>query len=596
MILFSQTTQENDIQPGEKRFIAALKKLNDRYLCWYDIPAGEEQFRSDFIILHPERGLLVIEVKDWRMDTILSIGMDYARIRKRNGEECIEKNPLTQAQNNAFKLVRLLENDPLLTNSKGHQYEGKLVCPYAYGVVFSNITRKQFLYKGFEKIFPENLTICKDEMSANIDAEMLQTRLWSMFRIPFQHALSASQMTQIRGTIFPDICLGAQQNLFDEVDGSSLLNVMDEQQEQLARGMGDGHRIVHGVAGSGKTKILEFRAKFLTSFPNKTALVLCFGRPLKNRLQKNFVDIGLGEKVTVMTFHQWCLHQLQKFHCAEPEGNENSGQFAEACFNSVVENLEQTLIPYSQYETILIDEGHDFKKEWFKLIVQMLHPLNNNLLVLYDDAQAIYDKDKEHFSFSSVGINARGRTNILRNNYRNTVEILTFAKEFAADLIANKTCDEDHVPIIEPVCAGRNGALPQVIEKSTLYDEICYIADLLIEKNEAGVPWDEMAVIYRRKYIGDQVEKYLKEYDIPVTHSSTEKEAVHLFTIHGSKGLEFPIVCLPAAGEPFSNMQPEEDEAQLLYVAMTRATRQLILTHGKNSCFAEAFQQALDVF
>lgn len=155
MILFSQTTQESDIQPGEKRFIAVLKKLNDHYLCWYDIPAGEEQFRSDFIILHPERGLLVIEVKDWRMDTILSIGLDYARIRKRNGEECVEKNPLTQAQNNAFKLVRLLENDPLLTNPKGHQYEGKLVCPYAYGVVFSNITRKQFLDEKFDKVFRE---------------------------------------------------------------------------------------------------------------------------------------------------------------------------------------------------------------------------------------------------------------------------------------------------------------------------------------------------------------------------------------------------------------------------------------------------------
>ncbi|CAK7009886.1 3'-5' exonuclease [Saezia sanguinis] len=596
MILFSQTTQENNIQPGEKRFITALKKLNDRYLCWYDIPAGDEQFRSDFIILHPERGLLVIEVKDWRMDTIWSIGMDYACIRKRNGEISREKNPLTQAQNNAFKLVRLLEDDPLLTNPKGHQYEGKLICPYAYGVVFSNITRKQFFDKGFDKVFPENLTICKDEMSANMDAEVLQTRLWSMFRVPFQHALSASQITQIRGTIFPDICLGTQQNLFDEVDDFSILNVMDEQQEQLARGMGDGHRIVHGAAGSGKTKILEYRAKFLASFPNKTVLVLCFGRPLRNRLHKNFADMGLEEKITVMTFHQWCLHQLEQFYCVVPEGDEDSGQFAQACFKNAVENLEKTLIPCGQYETILIDEGHDFKKDWFKLIVQMLHPLNNNLLVLYDDAQAIYDKDKEQFSFSSVGINARGRTNILRRNYRNTVEILTFAKAFAADLIANKTCDEDHVPIIEPICAGRNGLLPQVIEKNSLYDEMSCIIDLLIKKHEAGVPWDEMAVIYRRKYIGNQVKEYLKKCHIPTTHSSTEDDAVHLFTIHGSKGLEFPIVCLPAAGEPFSNMQSQEDEAQLLYVAMTRATRQLVLTHGENSCFAEAFQRALDVF
>jgi superfamily I DNA and RNA helicase len=32
-----------------------------------------------------------------------------------------------------------------------------------------------------------------------------------------------------------------------------IVRVMDLQQEQLARSMGEGHRVIHVVAGSGKT-------------------------------------------------------------------------------------------------------------------------------------------------------------------------------------------------------------------------------------------------------------------------------------------------------------------------------------------------------
>ncbi len=42
-----------------------------------------------------------------------------------------------------------------------------------------------------------------------------------------------------------------------------IVRVMDLQQEQLARSMGEGHRVIHGVAGSGKTMILGYRAQYL---------------------------------------------------------------------------------------------------------------------------------------------------------------------------------------------------------------------------------------------------------------------------------------------------------------------------------------------
>jgi hypothetical protein len=53
-------------------------------------------------------------------------------------------------------------------------------------------------------------------------------------------------------------------------------------------------------------------------------------------------------------------------------------------------------------------------------------------LLLYDDAQSIDGKKRPSgFSFKSVGVQAQGRTTILRMNYRNTDEILDCAYEFA---------------------------------------------------------------------------------------------------------------------------------------------------------------------
>jgi hypothetical protein len=50
---------------GERRFAARLEShLEDDYLCWYDIPVGPRRIHRDLLLLHPRRGLLVIEVKD----------------------------------------------------------------------------------------------------------------------------------------------------------------------------------------------------------------------------------------------------------------------------------------------------------------------------------------------------------------------------------------------------------------------------------------------------------------------------------------------------------------------------------------------------
>ena len=66
---------------GERRLAERLEqKLDADYLIWYDVPVGPQQLHPDFIVLHPSRGALILETKDWRLDTIRKATRQYFEI------------------------------------------------------------------------------------------------------------------------------------------------------------------------------------------------------------------------------------------------------------------------------------------------------------------------------------------------------------------------------------------------------------------------------------------------------------------------------------------------------------------------------------
>ena len=83
---------------GEKRFGRRLESLlEDDYLCWFDIPLGKKRRYPDYIVLHPQRGLLFLEIKDWKLSTIQDINHERVVLRTDRGEETTA-NPLEQAR------------------------------------------------------------------------------------------------------------------------------------------------------------------------------------------------------------------------------------------------------------------------------------------------------------------------------------------------------------------------------------------------------------------------------------------------------------------------------------------------------------------
>lgn len=581
------------MQPGERRFAERLEqKLDDSYWVWYDVRIASMQSYPDFVILHPLRGLLVLEVKDWKPSTILQADPGEWQILGSLGPKTVT-NPLEQARRYTFDIINALERDPQLVHPRGHPYQGKLRFPWTFGVVLPNMTRKQFSDGLLGDVIDPERVVCSDEMTESVDAELFQERLWQMFPYRFRDKLTLPQIDRIRWILFPEVRISAKQReLFaDAPELPDLMAVMDAQQEQLARSLGDGHRVIHGVAGSGKTMILGYRAEYLARTSEKPVLVLCFSEPLSKRL-KSWMDAkGVSEKVTVRHFHGWCFDQLKAYH--QPRPNEAGEAFFPALVQCLINSVERGQIPARQYSAVLIDEGHDFEPEWFKLVVQMVAPESNHLLVLYDDAQSIFKRSRHRgFSFKSVGVQAQGRTTILKINYRNTRQILELAALIATDILDPKATDDDGVPLIRPVSCGREGPPPQLVKLPSIKEEAAEIARRMSEAHQKGIAWQDMAIVYRTWSVGQVCVDALARAKIPHQWQQRDKksysptaDAVTVLTMHASKGLEYPFVAIPGIGLLSTDEADVEQEARLFYIAATRATHQLLVTGSGDSLF-----------
>jgi superfamily I DNA/RNA helicase len=371
------------------------------------------------------------------------------------------------------------------------------------------------------------------------------------------------------------------------------MRVMDLQQEQLARSLGDGHRVIHGVAGSGKTMILGYRAELLAQAATeaKPVLVLCYNEPLAIKLGNAMAAKGIADRVHVRHFHRWCRQQLVAY--GQPLPAQGKAMFDEMV-DGVIRAVERRQIPSGQYRAILIDEGHDFQPEWLRLVTQMVDPSTNCLLLLYDDAQSIYERGRtRQFSFKSVGIQAQGRTTVLRINYRNSRQILQTASKIAADLLQAEDRDEDGIPLLHPVSCGREGLAPVVIRLPSLRDEALTIADLLGTAHQDGHAWGEMAIICRHHDVMEVCAAALRRRGLP--HEVRKRsgdfhpslDTIKVMTMHASKGLEFPLVALPGVGRMPEEGHSETEEARLFYVAATRATHRLYITLSGAGAYAQ---------
>jgi hypothetical protein len=610
MALFPQGLSHIDARcnPGERRVLQQLKRcLEDDYIVWHDVPIGPRAYQPDFVILSPRWGVLLLEVKDWKRATLHHATRDSIELDTARGR-VTEANPLRKVRDYTMGLVDLMQLDPALVHEQG-AFKGKLLFPYGWGVVFSNLRAAEVEGSDFGNVFMPARTLLRDDLDDSVGADALQKRLWGMFTVHYPHTLSLPQRDRIRWHLFPEVRLRAAQAALG-LGGPTeapmalpdLMQVMDLQQEQIARSLGEGHRVIHGAAGSGKTMILVFRAQHLAlaARADRPILVLCYNKALAGRIDALLRGRGVDERVQVRTFHAWCQDLVRSYQISVP-AERGASDYFDVLADTVARAVDAKRVPGGQYTALLIDEAHDFEDAWLRIAARMVSPETNSLLVLYDDAQSIYQKQRRQFNFSSVGIEARGRTSILKLNYRNTAEVLALAAHCAQRLLQEGRHGDDEMQLVPPASAGRRGPLPVLMQARNPREEAEWVAERIAQAIGTGLGPDDCGVLCRTRALMSPIEAALRRRGIAVQSMGSgafkrfdwRVPSVKLITLHSAKGLEFASVVVAGLQALPYLQEPIDDELRLLYVGMTRATRELAVSACGRSAMVERVEASL---
>ncbi|END7051503.1 NERD domain-containing protein/DEAD/DEAH box helicase, partial [Escherichia coli] len=529
---------------GEKRVASRLEAfMSNECLVWYDIPVGRKNRHPDFVIIDPENGLVFLEVKDWTVHTLHQVNHEQV-ILETNGILKSEINPLLQVRRYACDTVNALPADSRLRQNDG-QYKGRLNLAWAYGVVFTRITRQQLKAlagndeNAVERIFPSAQTICQDDMTQSVLPDIFRQKIAGMFTMGFRTRVTPQVRDILRAHLFPEMT----------VRQHSQIKIMDIQQEILARNIGDGHRVIHGVAGSGKTMILLFRCLYLAETTPGKILVLCYNITLASYLRECIESRGLKSRVTVFHFHSWCASMIKRHGIQVTAGGKD---YPEKCFSALEDAVNSGTITDTGYDAVLVDEGHDFESRWLALIARLFDNASRSLLLMYDDAQSIYRRERAlNFSLASVGIQAQGRTSVLPVNYRNTKRILHFAYAFSREYFEKHQNRE--IPFVQPQAGGEEGTEPEILRCASESDEAVQVVGWLEKRYTLCGHWSDMAVLCPAEFSVKHLKEVMTQRGIPYATCfdsegkkkySRRKDVVHLLTYQSSKGLEFPYVAV----------------------------------------------------
>lgn len=622
---------------GEERVHRLLQRLPDGCVAYHEPDVDGRH--PDFVVILPTHGILVIEVKGWYAKDILSLDGDKVRVDDRHGRDVLHRHPDRQAREYKFRLMDLARGTrfaDLFLHRHG-PHEGAFRFPVGHFTVLSNIhsgrleVPRDAAGSRLGDIFPRSRTACRDDLAEweTLTPPELLERLAGYFDPCWPIApLGAEEVKALRAIIHPEIYFDDRISLSALEDTSlpvheqlGVVKALDLRQEDFAEGIGEGHRIVYGVAGSGKTLLLLARARRLAARrPEARILVVCYNRTLARWLAGRLHDVP---SVRVRHFHRWAAENGVSW-----TDHPDDMALGEALQSA----LEQGARDRAAFDAVLVDEAQDFEPGWFIcLLAAMKDPEDGDLLIVADGAQGLYRRWQAGLSWAKLGIKARGRTAsarfMLDQNYRNAAEIIAAAESFAS-LGADATRvaadadhsdgDDDHddgmvaVRIDLARCVRSVGANPLLVSAADRRGELAAAFRLI--RDLTGGLWDgrpiaplqpqEIAILYpganhREKEllagfvagIGRQLPiVWLNDPSHPEARDRVADPGVKVQTIHSSKGLQYRAVIvvwtdkLPAR-ECASDPGRLQAERRLLYVAMTRAESFLALTASGRSAF-----------
>jgi hypothetical protein len=549
---------ELEHESEEPVYVALRDQLGDDYSVLHSYPwlrpwRGDAllEGEADFVVVHPRRGILVLEVKGG--ETIRHDGRRWCRDTGDGPKEF--QDPFVQARKNMHALLDIIRERSGRRLSKDDMAHG-------YAVVFPHLD-----YEGLPPPHADKAIIISRKHLLMM-GQAIEAAYGSWTDAP--NAPQPLGHEQYR--LLLNDCLMPKFRVFRPVgpdisNAAERLLELTETQAQVFEGLYVQDRVlVEGVAGSGKTFLALNRA-IAFARQGKRTLFVCYNKELAAWLR-----VQVEEDSTTATFRD--LLTVNHFHSLAADLAKDAqidfrpqagGPPTDAFWNDEVPDLmEQAVLNLgeaAQYDAIVVDEAQDFCLGWWYVLTNsILTKSDGPLYAFLDPNQSL----RGEVQWPEVEFGARFKLTI---NCRNTQRIAT-----ASASVLSLT---PHLFKRAPV----GGALRVLRAGSDRQQKGLVLQELRSLLQREGVTPQQIAVIGPAAKDKGSLADVSEVDGVPFVTSTLTWRAgggVLVTTARSFKGLEAEVVVLYDLGG-FGPLFKRED----LYVSCTRAKALLVaIVHG----------------
>jgi hypothetical protein len=522
---FGLGADEPDEQ-SEKLVAEYLKALPSpwvvlHHVSWQGLRNGRQgDGEADFVLIHPQHGVLVVEVKGG------GVHLDRGRwcSTDRFGHVHTIKNPYEQATSSKHALIGWLS---------GFKFGPKIRVGHA--VIFPHHPRLPNLGPAATPA----ISMALPEL-AKIEASVLQcVRHWQLAA-----SLSSSELKLLVDALAPTVEIRRKLSTESAEADERILTLTAEQVAVFSGLRASRGGLVVGGAGTGKTVLAVARAQQLARDGFNTLLV-CFNELLGEQLSRSLAGTpGL----VASTYHSLCMREASRSEQNIPTTLTNSWWEAKAP-EALVRAFDRT---QKGYDAIVVDEGQDFSPLW----------LDSLRMILREDKQAPF------FVFADP------QQDIWKRHWLED-EDFTFTWELTLNLRNTEPIARKVANIIGVTCVptGMTGPKPRwrhPVEQNLNEGDVL---DALQELIDEGFSPSSLVVLTTSA----KTCKALRERTVgSFSLGKWGGKGLTVETVHRFKGLESQAVALVLEGDDVQELQ------LLAYVGMSRARAVLSVVGNKH--------------
>lgn len=388
------------------------RTLDDGWQVFYSRPwwgigprGGEQEGEADFIVAHPDRGILFVEVKGGGVEYVPESSVWISK--DRNGVRHYIKDPVGQASSCKHRYLRRLRE--LHGWPKGFvRFRHGVVLPDSVEpgrdvLTIGGHDRRLFCFAGeyrhaldrwvAERLAAHSAPRGSDELVPGPDGVELLRRLVAdpvNLHVPLQRIVRAELAEQ-----------------------DSLLT--GQQMTAIAMLRDIPRALIVGGAGTGKT-LLAIEMAIRMARAGRRVLLLCFNPPLALWLAAQIHDFD----VRVATFAELCRELAEAAGSAMEFGDPGVEEelLPELALNAALRGIGP------RWDAVLVDEGQDFQPAWWDVVEGVLNPEPGILRVFYDANQTVYARKDD------LETRLRAQSFPLGVNLRNTRSIARVTEQF----------------------------------------------------------------------------------------------------------------------------------------------------------------------